>query len=296
MTDIKAELLNCAEQTEKALESYMACEDEDISLIFDAEVYSLLGGGKRIRPFLVLEFCKLFGGDEDAAMPFACALEMIHTYSLIHDDLPCMDNDDYRRGRLTSHKKYGEAMAVLAGDALLTKSFGVAAGNDKVTPEIALAAVRILSDAAGDVGMIGGQVLDILGEGNNNLTLDELKRLQSLKTGALIRAAARLGCLAAGKYPESDEAKAADRYAAKLGLVFQIVDDVLDVVGDTALLGKKTGADIEKNKVTFVSFYKPNEALDIAKRLTCEAMAAIEGYAESETLCALAEYLSNRTY
>ncbi len=289
MTDIKAELAICAEKTEKTLASFADCKQEDLSLIFDAESYSLLGGGKRVRPFLVLAFCKLFGGTEEAAMPFACALEMIHTYSLIHDDLPCMDNDDYRRGRLTSHKKYGEAMAVLAGDALLTKAFGVAAGNEKVAPEIALAAVRTLSEAAGDVGMIGGQVLDILGEGNENLTLEELCRLQSLKTGALIRAAARLGCLAAGADPE--KMQAADRYAANIGLAFQIVDDVLDVVGDAALLGKKTGADKDKNKITFVSFYEPNAALAYAARLTDEAIAQISDFSGSETLCALAKYL-----
>ncbi len=294
MTDMKSKLSACAEKTEKALASYVNCNQEDLSLIYDAEAYSLLGGGKRIRPFLVLEFCKLFGGDEEAALPFSCALEMIHTYSLIHDDLPCMDNDDYRRGRLTSHKKYGEAMAVLAGDALLTKAFGVAAKNNRVTPEVSLAAVRTLSDAAGDVGMIGGQVLDILGEGNENLTLEELKRLQSLKTGALIRAAAHLGCLAAGA--DAEKIDAADRYAANIGLAFQIVDDVLDVVGNAALLGKKTGADKEKNKITFVSFYEPKEALAHVASLTDEAISAVSGFSGSETLCALARYLSDRTY
>lgn len=296
MVNIEAVLKASAKKTEEALASCLACDEADIALIFEAEAYSLLGGGKRIRPFLVLEFCKLFGGREEAAMPFAAALEMIHTYSLIHDDLPCMDDDDYRRGRPTSHKKFGEAMAVLAGDALLTGAFGVAASNSAVSPENCLEAVRILSSAAGDKGMIGGQVLDILGESKASLTLDELKRLQSLKTGALIRAAAKLGCLAAGKGAGSPEAIAADRYADGIGLTFQIVDDVLDVVGDASLLGKQTGADSKKNKITFMSVYSPKEAMAYARRLTDEAVAAISEYEGAETLRDLAYYLLERNY
>lgn len=295
MLNVEETLKASAKRTEEALASCLVCEHEDLGPIFEAEAYSLLGGGKRIRPFLVLEFCKLFGGREEAAMPFACALEMIHTYSLIHDDLPCMDDDDYRRGRLTSHKKFGEAMAVLAGDALLTRAFGTAA-NAEVSPEICLAAVKTLADAAGDEGMIGGQVLDIRGENDETVTLDGLKRLQALKTGALIRAAARLGCLAAGKSAHSSEAKAADAYAAEIGLAFQIVDDVLDVVGDPSLLGKQTGADTKKHKMTFTHFYSPDEAMAYAKMLTDKAVEAIAPYEGSELLCELARYLSERKY
>lgn len=296
MEAIETALKASAAKTEKALADCLVCKKEDLALIFEAEAYSLLGGGKRIRPFLVLEFCKLFGGREEAAMPFACALEMIHTYSLIHDDLPCMDDDDYRRGRLTSHKKFGEAMAVLAGDALLTRAFGTAASNREVSAEICVEAVRVLSRAAGDQGMIGGQVLDIRGENNDGLTLDELRRLQALKTGALIRAAARLGCLAAGKTVGSLEAIAADRYAANIGLAFQIVDDVLDVVGDPSLLGKQTGADVKKNKMTFTHFYSPDEAMACANALTDQAIGELARYEGSDTLCELARYLSRRKY
>ncbi len=296
MRDIKRDLVLVAQKTEEALAVYTECSAADLALIYEAERYSLLGGGKRIRPYLVLAFCRLYGGEEAAAMPFACALEMIHTYSLIHDDLPCMDDDDLRRGRPTNHKKYGEAMAVLAGDALLTRAFGVAASNGAVSPEVALEAIRTLSASAGDGGMIGGQALDILGEERDVLTLAELERLQSLKTGALIRAAARLGCLAAGKMPSSPEAMAADTYAARIGLAFQIVDDVLDVVGDPALLGKKTGVDKDKHKITFMNYYGVDEALAYAARLTEEAVAAISQYEGSDDLCALAHYLSKRTY
>ena len=296
MSNIEAVLKASAARTEEALAACLVCKKEDLALIFEAEAYSLLGGGKRIRPFLVLEFCKLFGGKEEAAIPFALALEMIHTYSLIHDDLPCMDNDDYRRGRLTSHKKFGEAMAVLAGDALLTRAFGTAASNREVSADICVEAVKTLSRAAGDEGMIGGQVLDILGEDNESLTLGDLKRLQSLKTGALIRAAARLGCLAAGKSADSNEAIAADRYAEGVGLAFQIVDDVLDVVGDPSLLGKQTGADVKKNKMTFTRFYSPDEAIACAKELTEKAIDALVPYQGSDLLCELAEYLLKRNY
>lgn len=296
MLNVEATLKASAERTEAALAACLVCDKEDLAPIFEAEGYSLLGGGKRIRPFLVLEFCKLFGGREEAAMPFACALEMIHTYSLIHDDLPCMDDDDYRRGRLTSHKRFGEAMAVLAGDALLTRAFGTAASNAKVSAEICLAAVKTLSDAAGDEGMIGGQVLDILGENDPTITLEDLRRLQSLKTGALIRAAARLGCLAAGKTVDSPEATAADQYAMGIGLAFQIVDDVLDVVGDPSLLGKQTGADTKKHKMTFTHFYSPDEAMAYARTLTDRSIAALAPYGEAELLCELARYLSERKY
>lgn len=296
MLNVEETLKASARKTEEALASYLVCDQADLAPIFEAEAYSLLGGGKRIRPFLVLEFCKLFGGREEAAMPFACALEMIHTYSLIHDDLPCMDDDDYRRGRLTSHKKFGEAMAVLAGDALLTRAFGTAASNNEVSSEICLAAVKTLSDAAGDEGMIGGQVLDIRGENDEAVTLDDLRRLQSLKTGALIRVAARLGCLSAGKDAHSPEVTAADEYAAGIGLAFQIVDDVLDVVGDPSLLGKQTGADTKKHKMTFTHFYSPDEAMAYAKTLTNKAVETLAPYKGSELLCDLARYLSERKY
>ena len=289
-------LKQSAEKTESYLKEYFVSSEADLAPIIEAQTYSLLGGGKRIRPFLVFEFCRLFGGEERAAAPFACAIEMIHTYSLIHDDLPCMDDDDYRRGRLTCHKQFDEATAVLAGDALLTEAFGAAAGNPYVTAETAREAVKVLSASAGMFGMVGGQILDLSAEKKTDVVLDQVLRLHSLKTGALIRAAAKLGALAAGKSVSSEEYMAADRYAAGIGLAFQIVDDVLDVLGDAAELGKATGADAKMNKVTFLNFYSADEALDYATRVTREALDAIKKMKGSETLCALAEYLLERKY
>ena len=196
-TDIKNKLTVSAKLTEEALEKYLARYDEDIKTLLESEQYSIFAGGKRIRPFLTLEFCRLFGGDERAALPFAAAVEMIHTYSLIHDDLPCMDNDDLRRGKPTNHKVFGYSTALLAGDGLLTRAFGVAASNPYVDSATAIAAVRALSDAAGEFGMIGGQIIDLYGE-KERLTEEKLVKLHTLKTGALIKVCATMGCLAAG--------------------------------------------------------------------------------------------------
>ena len=285
-----------AEKTEGLLAARFENGEKDLLPLTEAESYSLLGGGKRIRPFLTFEFCRVLGGDERAAAPFASAIEMIHTYSLIHDDLPCMDNDDYRRGRLTCHRKFDEETAVLAGDALLTDAFGVAAGNAHVSAETAREAVLLLSEAAGTHGMVGGQILDMGAENKSPSEIGEILRLQSLKTGALIRAAAKLGCLAAGKGSDSEEFLAADRYAAGIGLAFQIVDDILDVEGNAELLGKATGADAKMHKVTFMNFYSVKEARAYAARLTSEAKSAIAFLPEKETLCELADYLLERKY
>jgi len=285
-----------AKTAESYLKTYFEGAEKDLLPLIDAETYSLFGGGKRIRPFLVFEFCRMLGGEERAAAPFASAIEMIHTYSLIHDDLPCMDDDTYRRGRLTCHKKFDEATAVLAGDALLTGAFGAAAGNPYVTPEIAREAVMLLSEAAGDRGMVGGQILDMAAEKHPNTRIGDVLRLQSLKTGALIRAAARLGCLAAGKRGDDEVSLAADRYAAGIGLAFQIVDDILDIEGDPEKLGKATGVDAKMNKVTFMKFYSVKEARAYAARLTEEAIGAISHLPESQTLCELATYLLERKY
>ena len=296
MNKIESLLKESAEKTETYLKTSLQNEEKDLLPLFEAESYSLLGGGKRIRPFLVFEFCRVLGGREEAAAPFASAIERIHTYSLIHDDLPCMDDDTYRRGRLTCHKKFDEATAVLAGDALLTDAFGIAAGNAHVSPEAACEAVLLLSDAAGSRGMVGGQILDMSAEQNNVSGIGDILRLQSLKTGALIRAAAKLGCIAAGKGSGTKEYQAADRFAAEIGLAFQIVDDVLDVEGNAEQLGKETGSDAKMNKVTFLHFYSVKEARAYAAKLTAEAKNAIAFLPESETLCALADYLLDRKY
>ena len=219
--------------------------------LYDAMRYSLLAGGKRLRPVLLLEACRLCGGAVEDALPFAGAIEMVHTYSLIHDDLPCMDDDDLRRGRPTNHKVFGEANAVLAGDGLLTAAFEtMLAPGQKLPPERVLAAAGILARAAGGRGMVGGQVLDMAGEGRA-LGLTEVEELQRLKTGALIRAAVEMGCAVAGGAEEQREALC--RYADCLGLAFQIQDDILDVVGDEATLGKPIGSDVRSDKTTFVA-------------------------------------------
>ncbi len=294
MTDEVLELLmhKDATLTEAALREYYD-EDEDLKNLLNAERYSLFAGGKRIRPMLTLSFCRLFGGDDAAALPFACAVEMIHTYSLIHDDLPCMDDDDLRRGKPTNHKVFGEATALLAGDALLTGAFEVAASNTEAGPEISAKAVAYLANCAGRYGMIGGQIMDLEGE-QRKLTLDELLKLHSLKTGALISAAAVLGALAAGITFTDKVMEDVVAYAENIGLAFQIVDDVLDATGDSAILGKNTGVDAEHQKSTFLSFYSVEEARFYADRLTQNAIDAIRNYPDSDALCSLARWLVNR--
>ena len=281
-----------ATMTEDALRKYYT-EDEDLKSLLDSERYSLFAGGKRIRPMLTLEFCRMFGGEDIAALPFACAVEMIHTYSLIHDDLPCMDNDDMRRGKPTNHKVFGETIALLAGDSLLTGAFEAAASNRAVSAETAMKAVAYLSGCAGRYGMVGGQIMDLEGE-HKKLTLDELLKLHSLKTGALISAAAVMGALAAGVDLTDPCMADVVTYAENIGLAFQIVDDILDATGDSQELGKNVGVDAERNKNTFLSFYSVEEAQYYANRLTEEAVAAIQKYPDSEILVAVAEWLATR--
>lgn len=268
-------------------------EDEDLATLLNSERYSLFAGGKRIRPALTLEFCRLFGGEDEAALPFACAVEMIHTYSLIHDDLPCMDNDDLRRGKPTNHKVFGETMALLAGDSLLTGAFEIAASNQAAGAEISAMAVAYLAQNAGRYGMVGGQVIDLEGE-HKKLTLDQLIKLHSMKTGALISAAAVMGALAAGVTLTDPRMRDVVTYAENIGLAFQIVDDILDQTGDAAMLGKNIGVDAEHNKNTFLSFYSVEQAQFYADRLTAEAITALRKYPGSETLCSIAEWLAER--
>jgi len=259
--------------------------------LMDAIRYSLLFGGKRIRPILVLEACRFCGGEPEVALPLACSLEMIHTYSLIHDDLPCMDDDDYRRGRLTNHKVYGEATALLAGDALLTGAFSVMTRADRLSPEQIVAAVKCIADAAGPAGMVAGQILDIAGEGSA-LSFEDIKEVESLKTGAVIVAAVRLGCIAAGVSGEKEDALVG--YAQRIGLAFQIKDDVLDVEGDETVLGKPVGSDAAKEKATFAYLKGINACLSMVKELTAQAVGLLKSYEGSEFLCWLAELLAER--
>lgn len=294
--DIVTLLAENAALVNKELERLTAKSDPDFAPVLDAVRYSLLAPrAKRIRPTLVLEFCRLLGGCDKAALPFAAAMEMVHTYSLIHDDLPCMDNDDLRRGRPTCHKAFDEATALLAGDALLTYAFSVLGQNEFVSDRAVREAVCCLAEAAGAFGMIGGQIIDLSGE-NKRLEEPLLCKLHENKTGALIKASAILGCLAAGLDREDPRTKAAKEYAKGIGLAFQIVDDVLDVTADTDTAGKSVGSDVAQNKTTFISYYTPREALAYAQRVTDKAKQSLEGLVGNGALLELADYLVNRRY
>jgi geranylgeranyl diphosphate synthase type II len=261
--------------------------------LYNSIKYSLLSGGKRIRATLVIETCRMLGGKVEAALPFACAVEMIHTYSLIHDDLPCMDDDDMRRGKPTNHKVFGEALATLAGDGLLTDAFSVCAMNPHVSGDCAATAVALLSGAAGSFGMVKGQTVDLYGE-MNRLTLNELVELHMGKTGAMICVSVQLGCLAAGYAPNSETTERLTKFAQNIGLVFQIIDDILDVTSTNEELGKNIGSDKDSNKTTFMSFFTPKEAKDYADALTADAISFLKEEENSETLVALALHLCDR--
>lgn len=289
----KALLQEDAAQVESLLDTMYRGGGRCDAVLDEACRYSLMAGGKRVRPALTLEFCRLFGGEPTDALPFAAAVEMIHTFSLIHDDLPCMDDDDLRRGRPTSHKVFGEAYALLAGDGLALDAFGVAASNTRVSADIRAQAVVLLSQAAGCGGMVRGQIVDMFGE-ENTLTYDELLFLHANKTGALIRVAAQMGCLAAGCAMGSPEMLAAEGYAERIGLAFQVIDDILDATSTPEALGKSVGGDAEHGKNTFLSFKTIPEAEAYAARLTEEAVALIAPYEGCERLVALARYLAVR--
>lgn len=263
-------------------------EEAPQKMLFESMRYSLLAGGKRIRPILVQAFCDLCGGESEKSLPFAAAIEMVHTYSLIHDDLPCMDNDDYRRGKLTNHKIYGEATAVLAGDALLTAAFGEMIKAD-LPPQSIVEAVRVLAYCAGELGMVGGQILDMAAE-ERTCTEEEVLAIQSRKTGALISAACQLGVIAAQGSKQQQEA--AKVYANSLGLAFQIRDDILDVIGDSKKLGKATGMD--ENKNTFVRLYGVDACVQKVIDETKKATDALHIFENAEFLTDLANSLALR--
>ena len=268
---------------------YAQFHNEPQKILFDAMEYSLLAGGKRLRPIFVFDFCRMCGGDWHEAAPFAAAVEMIHTYSLIHDDLPAMDNDDYRRGRLTNHKVYGEAMAILAGDALLTDAFMVAASAELPDPKDMSTAIALLAECAGSMGMVGGQVLDILAE-ERECTPQEVLDIQNRKTGRLISAACALGALAGGASEE--QFNAACQFAAGLGLAFQIRDDMLDVIGTQAEMGKGVGTDSQKN--TFVRLYGLEKCEELVQKYTQYAISALDAFENNEYMTALARSLTER--
>lgn len=285
----------------KSVEQYLIKSIEEKNnpqkLIYEAMNYSLLSGGKRLRPVILLAAYELFDKNLEAAMPFACAMEMIHTYSLIHDDLPAMDNADYRRGKLSNHKKFGEAAAVLTGDGLLNKAFetGIRAAMESgIDIEYAVKALYVIADSSGSEGMIGGQVVDVFGH-HKISTIEDLKYMYSLKTGAIIKSSIKAGALL-GK-AEENELKALECYAEKIGLAFQIQDDILDVTSTLEKLGKKTGSDEANDKITYLTFVSIDEAKRQVEKLTMEAIECLSIFDGKEVfLIELAKYLTNRQH
>lgn len=284
-------MLSDLELVEKELVKYLETKDVMFPKLFESMSYTTMAGGKRIRAFLVLMFARLSGGSVKAALPYACALEMVHAYSLIHDDLPCMDDDDMRRGKPSNHIVYGEALGLLAGDALLTYAFEICATNPNVDPSLAAKAVGTLASLAGACGMVGGQVLDLEGE-KRKLSREELHHVHELKTAALIRAAASLGCCTTFeglKYLDR-----ANKYGQNIGLAFQVVDDILDVTGDEQSLGKPIGSDAENNKTTYLDFMSLDDAKVYARELTDEACSELGEGENADVLRRLAYYLLER--
>ena len=275
-----------------AIEEYLAglfAQDKPYGKLFESFRYSILAGGKRIRPVLTLEFARLGGIDWNLALPYACALELVHNYSLIHDDLPCMDDDDLRRGKPTNHKVFGETMAVLAGDALQPEAFRLIAQATGLSAQSRIDAVEVLAKAAGADGMVAGQVLDTVCHVQDEEMLTLLHRL---KTGAMIAGAAELGCVAAEMSCEKRAQAVA--YAAQLGLAFQIRDDMLDVVGDEEVFGKPIGSDREEGKLTFVDLKGLEGCAKLVDECTAQAKAAIADWPDHEFLFELADQMVGR--
>ncbi len=277
---------------DNALKEYLCPNDNLQKVIYKAMNYSVFAGGKRLRPILLLEWCRICGGDTAVAMPFACAMELIHTYSLIHDDLPAMDNDTLRRGKPTSHIEFGEAMAILAGDALLNCAFEIMSRYGK-NVENALDIIYIISSSSGSEGMIGGQVVDIESEGRT-IEIEDLRYLHSLKTGAIIKSSCVAGAMAAGA--DEEKIKAAESFAENLGIAFQIRDDILDVEGSVEALGKPIGSDDECGKNTYVSLLGIEKSKELVREYSEKARRALDIFgAEAVFLRDLIDYLINRT-
>lgn len=266
--------------------------NESQQKLTEAMRYSLEAGGKRIRPVLVTEFCRLCGGTPEMSAAPAAAIEMIHTFSLIHDDLPAMDDDDFRRGRPSCHKAFSEATAILAGDALAVLPFQIIADDSVLDSSIKVRLISDLASATAGAGMIGGQIIDIENEKRDDVDEENLRYMYSLKTGQLIRTACRMGCIAAGA--DDEKIRLADSYASKLGLAFQIIDDILDVVSTEEELGKPVGSDAENNKTTFVTVMGIEKAKQEADSLTNEALEILDLFPDSEFLKTLTVELLDR--
>jgi geranylgeranyl diphosphate synthase type II len=283
--------------TDDALERYLPHEENYPPVIFKAVRYSVFAGGKRIRPILCIASAEAVGGDMESVLPVACALELIHTYSLIHDDLPAIDDDDYRRGRLTSHKVFGEDIAILAGDALLTEAFRLMSERtpmEKVAPERLLAVIREIAEAAGYFGMVGGQVVDVQSEGKT-VESEVLHYIHTRKTGAMLTAAVKAGAMLANA--GDVELNALVSYGQNAGLAFQIADDILNVEGDPTLLGKGTGSDVKRGKVTYPALVGLEASRKKAGELVESALFAIQNFDQrAEPLRMIARYIVERKY
>lgn len=288
--DFKAQLEKYCNTVNTELMKYLPEANDGQRDVTKAMRYSLSNGGKRLRPIFVLEFCRMCGGDVNKALPYACAVEYIHTYSLIHDDLPCMDNDDMRRGKPSCHKMYGEATALLAGDALLTHAFEICSVSE-LSDSQNLRAVSLLSQNAGVGGMIGGQVIDLKYE-QSDPSVSDILTVHRLKTGALISAACILGCIAADA--DDEKIALASRYAYMIGTAFQIRDDLLDIMGDEEKLGKPVGSDADNDKTTYVTLVGADRAQQDVKTLTDKAVEILDSFGDNDFMKTLSEYLVNR--
>lgn len=291
-TEFENILANDQRLVENALPSFLPSALNGQEEVVEAMKYSLTNGGKRLRPVLALEFCKACGGDRHDALEGACAVEFVHTYSLIHDDLPCMDNDDFRRGKPSCHKEFSEEIALLAGDGLLTHAFQIISDSD-MTASAKAKAVSLLAENAGVGGMLGGQVLDLKYE-IGDPTVKELLTVHKMKTGALIAAACIMGCIAAGA--DSEKIAAASKFAYYIGIAFQIKDDILDVVGNSDKLGKPVGSDAENNKTTYVTKVGLTKAQSDVELLTQKGLKQLEIFDDSEFITMLADKLINRDH
>jgi geranylgeranyl diphosphate synthase, type II len=289
--DLKAYLGKQQQAVEAALEASIAVVYPET--IYEAMRYSLMAGGKRLRPILCLATCELVGGAIEMAMPTACALEMIHTMSLIHDDLPAMDNDDYRRGKLTNHKVYGEDIAILAGDGLLAYAFEFIAAQTQAPAAQVLKVIAHLGKAVGAAGLVGGQVVDLQSEGKSDVTLETLNYIHRHKTGALLEASVVCGAMVAGA--AEGEVDRLSRFAQNIGLAFQIIDDVLDITATQEELGKTAGKDLQAQKATYPSFWGIEESKRQADQLIAAAKAELQSFgAAAQPLLALADYITAR--
>lgn len=291
MIDIKTHVEEQAKLISERLDCLLS--ENMSSIVLDAMKYSVSNGGKRIRPFLAMEFAKACDGNIEAALDFGCAVEMIHTYSLIHDDLPCMDNDDIRRGKPSCHIAFGEDNALLAGDALLTEAFTILTDTKGIPSENIVRAISYLSSYAGINGMVGGQVLDLQFE-ETKPTIEEILKMYSLKTCGLIKASCVLGCLACEIFDES-KITAAIEYAENLGIAFQIQDDILDIEGDANTLGKPIGSDTKNDKSTAVKYCGLEKSKELVKEYTDKAILSLDVFEnDTETLKQFAYMLINR--